>query len=120
MEVKLAQAPEERDLRHLRWLEAETGDRLLDSAVITTGPAPAGGPTASPSSPPRSSARSRLLLSSSYAGRTLVTPAVHRPNVPWRLPHTHELSAWIHRLNASAAVIGSRLHEAFPGVFACR
>jgi uncharacterized protein len=39
MEVKLAQVPEERDLRHLHWLQAEIGDRLLDSVVITTGPA---------------------------------------------------------------------------------
>jgi uncharacterized protein len=39
MEVKLAQVPEERDLRHLHWLEAELGDRLLDSVVVTTGPA---------------------------------------------------------------------------------
>lgn len=39
MEVKLAQVPEERDLRHLHWLEAEIGDRLLDSVVVTTGPA---------------------------------------------------------------------------------
>lgn len=39
IEVKLAQVPEERDLRHLLWLEAEIGDRLLDAVVITTGPA---------------------------------------------------------------------------------
>lgn len=39
MEVKLAQVPQERDLRHLHWLQAEIGDRLLDSVVITAGPA---------------------------------------------------------------------------------
>ena len=30
IEVKLAQVPEERDLRHLRWLESEIGNRLLE------------------------------------------------------------------------------------------
>jgi hypothetical protein len=39
VEVKLGQVPDERDVRHLRWLKAELGDRLLDSLVITTGPA---------------------------------------------------------------------------------
>lgn len=39
IEVKLAQVPQERDLRHLHWLQAEIGDRLLDSVVVTTGPA---------------------------------------------------------------------------------
>jgi uncharacterized protein len=39
IEVKFAQVPNDRDTRHLRWLEAQLGSRLLDSAVITTGPA---------------------------------------------------------------------------------
>jgi predicted AAA+ superfamily ATPase len=39
MEVKLGQVPDDQDVRHLRWLEREIGDRLLDSVVITSGPA---------------------------------------------------------------------------------
>lgn len=39
IEVKLGQAADERDLRHLRWLRAEIGDELADAVVITTGPA---------------------------------------------------------------------------------
>lgn len=39
IEVKLGQAPEERDLRHLRWLRRELGDALSDAVVITTGQA---------------------------------------------------------------------------------
>jgi predicted AAA+ superfamily ATPase len=39
IEVKLGQVPDDRDTRHLRWLQARLGDRLLDSVVITTGPA---------------------------------------------------------------------------------
>jgi uncharacterized protein len=39
IEVKFGQVPDDRDVRHLRWLEAQLGDRLLDSVVITTGPA---------------------------------------------------------------------------------
>jgi predicted AAA+ superfamily ATPase len=38
IKVKLGQAPDDRDVRHLRWLERELGDRLLDAVVITTGP----------------------------------------------------------------------------------
>lgn len=37
LEVKLARAVDDRDVRHLRWLQATIGDRLLDSVVITTG-----------------------------------------------------------------------------------
>ena len=39
IEVKFGQVPDDRDVRHLRWLDAQLGDRLLDSVVITTGPA---------------------------------------------------------------------------------
>ncbi|MGH3303887.1 MAG: ATP-binding protein, partial [Streptosporangiaceae bacterium] len=39
VEVKLGQVPDDRDVRHLRWLDAQLGSRLLDSVVITTGPA---------------------------------------------------------------------------------
>jgi uncharacterized protein len=39
MEVKLGQVPDDRDVRHLRWLKREIGDRLLDSVVVTSGPA---------------------------------------------------------------------------------
>jgi predicted AAA+ superfamily ATPase len=38
LEVKLARAVNERDTRHLRWLADTIGERLLDTAVITTGP----------------------------------------------------------------------------------
>ncbi len=37
LEVKLGQVPEDRDLRHLRWLKAELGDDLVDAVVVTTG-----------------------------------------------------------------------------------
>ncbi len=33
------QVPDDRDVRRLRWLDAQLGDRLLDCAVITAGPA---------------------------------------------------------------------------------
>lgn len=39
IEVKFGQVPDGGDVRHLRWLEAQLGGRLLDSVVITTGPA---------------------------------------------------------------------------------
>lgn len=39
IEVKLARTPTDRDVRHLRWLESQIGDQLLDSVVITAGPA---------------------------------------------------------------------------------
>jgi hypothetical protein len=38
IEVKLAQVPTERDVQHLRWLEGQLGDQILDSVIITTGP----------------------------------------------------------------------------------
>jgi predicted AAA+ superfamily ATPase len=39
IEVKLGQVPDDRDVRHLRWLEAEHSELLRDSLVITTGTA---------------------------------------------------------------------------------
>lgn len=39
LEVKLAAAITDRDVRHLHWLREKIGDRLIDAAVITTGPA---------------------------------------------------------------------------------
>lgn len=38
IETKLAAVPDNRDVRHLRWLAREVTDDLLDSVVITTGP----------------------------------------------------------------------------------
>lgn len=37
VEVKLAGAIEDRDVKHLRWLEDRLGDRVLDSVVVSTG-----------------------------------------------------------------------------------
>lgn len=37
IEVKLAQTLRGKDVRHLKWLEQELGDDLLDAVVITTG-----------------------------------------------------------------------------------
>ena len=37
IEVKLAEAVSERDVRHLRWLQDTIGADLLDAVVITTG-----------------------------------------------------------------------------------
>jgi predicted AAA+ superfamily ATPase len=37
MEVKLAAAVDDRDVRHLHWLRDKLGDDLLDAVVITTG-----------------------------------------------------------------------------------
>ncbi len=37
IEVKLGHTPEDRDVRHLRWLKNEIGDELADAIVITTG-----------------------------------------------------------------------------------
>lgn len=37
LEIKLASAVDDRDLKHLRWLAERVGPRLLDAAVITTG-----------------------------------------------------------------------------------
>ena len=39
LEVKLGPVPDDRDVRHLRWLRDRLGDDLADAAVITTGPA---------------------------------------------------------------------------------
>lgn len=38
LEVTLARTVGDGDVRHLRWLQAQLGERLLDSVVITTGP----------------------------------------------------------------------------------
>lgn len=38
IEVKLASAVVDDDVRHLRWLRREIGDDLLDAVVVTTGP----------------------------------------------------------------------------------
>jgi uncharacterized protein len=37
IEVKLDQTVDSRDVRHLRWLSDELGDRLIDAFVVTTG-----------------------------------------------------------------------------------
>ncbi len=39
LEVKLGQVPDDRDVRHLLWLQKELGDNLADAVVVTTGPA---------------------------------------------------------------------------------
>jgi uncharacterized protein len=39
LEAKLTQAVRDHDVRHLLWLRDKLGDRLLDSIVVTTGPA---------------------------------------------------------------------------------
>jgi uncharacterized protein len=39
VEVKLALVVDDRDVRHLTWLKEKLGDQLLDSVVVTTGPA---------------------------------------------------------------------------------
>jgi uncharacterized protein len=39
LEVKLGQVPDDRDVRHLLWLQRELGDDLADAVVVTTGPA---------------------------------------------------------------------------------
>jgi predicted AAA+ superfamily ATPase len=39
IEVKLTQNVDDDDVRHLRWLREKLGDRLLESLVVTTGPA---------------------------------------------------------------------------------
>ena len=38
LEVKLAAAVSDEDVRHLLWLQRRIGPRLLDAAVISTGP----------------------------------------------------------------------------------
>mgnify|MGYP006272175977 FL=1 len=37
IETKLTRAPSDDDVRHLRWLQRELGDDLLDAVVVTTG-----------------------------------------------------------------------------------
>lgn len=37
VEVKLGQVPDDRDLRHLRWLQQELGEELADAVIVTTG-----------------------------------------------------------------------------------
>jgi hypothetical protein len=37
IEVKLAAVPQERDGKHLNWLEHELGDELLDKVIVSTG-----------------------------------------------------------------------------------
>lgn len=37
IEVKLGQTPDERDVRHLRWLREALGEELADAIVLTTG-----------------------------------------------------------------------------------
>jgi uncharacterized protein len=37
IEVKLGQVPDDRDVRHLLWLQKELGDELVDAVVLTTG-----------------------------------------------------------------------------------
>ncbi len=39
IEAKLTRAVDDADVRHLRWLQDKLGDGLLDSMVVTTGPA---------------------------------------------------------------------------------
>ncbi|HEY2141264.1 MAG TPA: DUF4143 domain-containing protein [Solirubrobacteraceae bacterium] len=39
LEVKLGQVPNDRDLRHLLWLQKELGDDLADTVIVTTGQA---------------------------------------------------------------------------------
>ena len=38
IEVKLAEAINERDARHLNWLQTKLGDRLIERVIVTTGP----------------------------------------------------------------------------------
>lgn len=38
IEVKLAATPDDRDVRHLNWLEAEVGDELAAKLIVTAGP----------------------------------------------------------------------------------
>jgi len=37
IEVKLGQAVDDHDVRHLHWLQESIGDQLLDMMIITTG-----------------------------------------------------------------------------------
>jgi len=37
IEVKLASTVDDRDVRHLNWLEKELGDRVVDKVIVTTG-----------------------------------------------------------------------------------
>lgn len=38
IEVKLGATVDDGDVRHLRWLQTQLGDSLLDAVVVTTGP----------------------------------------------------------------------------------
>jgi predicted AAA+ superfamily ATPase len=38
IEVKLAGVIEDRDVRHLNWLEEQLGERLIEKVIVTTGP----------------------------------------------------------------------------------
>lgn len=38
IEVKLAESVDDRDVRHLNWLHAHLGDRVVERIVVTTGP----------------------------------------------------------------------------------
>lgn len=38
IEVKLAEAADDHDVRHLNWLHDQLGDRLIDRVIVTTGP----------------------------------------------------------------------------------
>lgn len=38
IEVKLAEAINDHDVRHLNWLREQLGDRLVERVVVTTGP----------------------------------------------------------------------------------
>ena len=38
IEVRLTRTADDTDVRHLRWLASQLGDRLLDAVIVTTGP----------------------------------------------------------------------------------
>lgn len=38
VEVKLAEAIDDRDVRHLNWLQTKLGERLIERVIVTTGP----------------------------------------------------------------------------------
>lgn len=37
IEVKLSETVSDKDVRHLNWLHAQIGDRLVDRVIVTTG-----------------------------------------------------------------------------------
>ena len=39
LEVKLGRVPDDRDVRHLLWLQKELGEDLADAVVVSSGPA---------------------------------------------------------------------------------